>query len=236
VYSNAAPGEILRNLMTAANAEATTGITLGTIYSQGQRYSLEYHYSSLADAAEALAELVGGVVEVLASESGGQVRFTLNFLERKGVDRPGVALVEGANVTAARLRDEDTIVNAFYGATDGSGWGDGDRIFASWSSVESIALHDLRQAFTVYKADDQASLQASLQAQVGVLQWPARNVALQTTNRPPGEFAEYDLGDAVTVVLPTYGFGGTRGTFKVLAREFFPDEDVCDLVVQEVVG
>ena len=66
------------------------------------------------------------------------------------------------------------------------------------------------------------------------MEWPGRAVGLQVTNRPPGEFGEYDLGDAVTVVLPTYGFEGVRGLFQVRAREFFPNEDVCDLIVEEV--
>ena len=39
------------------------------------------------------------------------------------------------------------------------------------------------------------------------------------------------VGDGVTVSLPTYGFGGTRGLYRVVGREFFVDEDVCDLVL-----
>ena len=75
----------------------------------------------------------------------------------------------------------------------------------------------------------------ALQAGLAASQWPRRTVALQVTNREPGRFAEYDLGDGVTLVLPTYGFGGTKGVFRVAGREFFPDEDVCDLVVEEAV-
>ena len=77
---------------------------------------------------------------------------------------------------------------------------------------------------------EQGALDAALRARLEGSLWPTRAVAMQVTNRPPGGFGEYDLGDAVTVSLPGYGFGGTRGLFRVLGREFFVDENVCDLV------
>ena len=120
-------------------------------------------------------------------------------------------------------------------STDGSGWGDSDRLYGSAASSESAALHDIREEFTAVKVAEQSGLDAALRSHLALTEWPGRTVALQVTNRQPGTFSEYDLGDALTVSLPTYGFGGVRGLFKVTAREFFPDEDVCDLVVEEVI-
>ena len=234
VFEGATLGSVLATVLADANAVQSMRLELGTVYMGGVGYSLEYHYSSLRDVAADLVGLGGVVVDVTAREVGGVVRFSVNLYERKGVDRPGVALVEGANVVGARLREEDTVVNAWYGATDGTGWSDSARLYGSAVNAESGALHDLREGFEVVKVSEQSALDAALRARLEGSQWPARVVGLQVTNRPPGEFGEYDVGDGVSVSLPTYGFGGTRGLFRVRAREFFVDEDVCDLVVEEV--
>ena len=233
VFSEASLGSVLQAVL--AEAVAATGLELGTIFEGGAGYSLEYHYDTLADVAAEVVKLGGGVVDVTAREESGRVVFTVNLHDRRGADRPEVALVEGANVVAARLRDEDTVVNLLYGATDGSGWEDDSRLYGSAANEESVALHDVREGFLAVKVTEQAALEAALQAGLAASQWPRRTVALQVTNREPGRFAEYDLGDGVTLVLPTYGFGGTKGVFRVAGREFFPDEDVCDLVVVEAI-
>ena len=233
VFSEASLGSVLQAVLADAEAVAATRLELGTVYEGGAGYSLEYHYDTLADVAAEVVKLGGGVVDVTAREEAGRVVFTVNLYDRRGADRPGVALVEGANVVAARLRDEDTVINAIYGATDGSGWEDDSRLYGSATNEESIALHDIREGFGMFKVTEQAGLEAALGAALEGSQWPRRAVALQVTNREPGRFAEYDLGDGVTLVLPTYGFGGTKGLFRVQGREFFPDEDVCDLVVEE---
>ena len=233
VFSEASLGSVLQAVL--AEAVAATGLELGTIFEGGAGYSLEYHYDTLADVAAEVVKLGGGVVGVTAREESGRVVFTVNLHDRRGADRPEVALVEGANVVAARLRDEDTVVNLLYGATDGSGWEDDSRLYGSAANEESGARHDVREGFLAVKVTEQAALEAALQAGLAASQWPRRAVALQVTNREPGRFAEYDLGDGVTLVLPTYGFGGTKGLFRVTGREFFPDEDVCDLVVVEAI-
>ena len=235
VFSEASLGSVLQAVLADAEAVAATRLELGTVYEGGAGYSLEYHYDTLADVVAEIVKLGGGVVDVTAREEAGRVVFTVNLYDRRGADKPGVALVEGANVVAARLRDEDTVVNLLYGATDGSGWEDDSRLYGSATNEESVALHDVREGFLAVKVTEQAALEAALEAALGTRQWPRRAVALQVTNREPGRFAEYDLGDGVTLVLPTYGFGGTKGLFRVAGREFFPDEDVCDLVVEEAV-
>lgn len=234
-FAGATAGAILQAAVGSAEAVMGTGLAMGVFYMGGEGYSPEYHYSSLWDVAGDLMDAAGVVVDVRASLSGGKVLFTLNLFERMGVDRPGVALVEGANVVGARLRVIDSVVNGLYGAGDGSGWDEGSRVFGALSDVESIGLYDLREGFESYKTGSQSGVDAALRTRLALSAEPARAVGLQVANRPPGEFGEYDLGDAVTVVLPTYGFEGTQGLFQVLGREFFPAEDVCDLLVREVV-
>ena len=233
-FAGASLGSVLQTVLAGANAVASTRLEIGSVYLGGAGYSLEYHYSTLSDVVADLIDLGGVVVDVTARESDGVVIFSVNLYERRGRDKPGVALVEGANVVGARLRDEDTVVNAQYGATDGSGWEEMSRLYGSAISAESAAMHDLREAFEPVKVTEQSALDAALRARLEKTLWPTRAVAVQVTNRPPGGFAEYDLGDAVTVRLPSYGFGGTRGMFQVAGREFFADEDVCDLVMVEV--
>lgn len=233
-FAGASLGSVLQTVLADANAVASTRLEIGTVYLGGAGYSLEYHYSKLSDMVADLVDLGGVVVDVTARENDGVVIFSVNLYERRGRDKPGVALVEGANVVAARLREEDTVINAQYGATDGSGWEDASRLYGSAISAESAARYDLRETFEPVKVTEQSALDAALRARLEKTLWPTRAVAVQVTNRPPGGFAEYDLGDAVTVSLPSYGFGGTRGIFQVAGREFFADEDVCDLVLVEV--
>ena len=123
VFSGASLGSVLQTVLADANAVASTRLEIGSVYLGGEGYSLEYHYSRLSDVVADLVNLGGVVVDVTAREVGGVIVFAVNLYERRGTDRPGVALVEGANVVGVRVRDEDTVVNGWYGATDGSGWG-----------------------------------------------------------------------------------------------------------------
>lgn len=134
------------------------------------------------------------VVDVTAREVGGVVVFSVNLYERRGRDRPGVALVEGANVVGARVRDEDTIINAQYGATDGSGWEEGARLFGSAVSSESAARHWLRERFEAIKVTEQSALDAALRTRLEGSQWETRAVAAQVTNRPPGSLGSMGWG------------------------------------------
>lgn len=234
VFEGATAGAILQGAVGSAEAAGGLGMEWGSVFMGGAGFSPEYHHASLWDVVGDLAEAAGVVVDVAAELRNGMVVFVLSLYERMGVDRPGVALVEGANVVGARLRDEDSVVNGWFGAGDGSGWVEGARVFGSAGSVESVGLHGLREDFVGVAVDSQGGLDAALRGMVARTEWPSRVVGLQVSNRPPGEFGEYGLGDGVTVVLPSYGFEGTRGLFRVEGREFFPDEDVCDLVVEEV--
>ena len=57
--------------------------------------------------------------------------------------------------------------------------------------------------------------------------------ALATTDDRPGQFRDYDVGDTVRCVLPSFDWAGLRGMYRVLGREFFPVHGVCDLVLEE---
>ena len=51
-------------------------------------------------------------------------------------------------------------------------------------------------------------------------------------NSKPALFADYGLGDSVRVILPSFGFGGTDESVRILAREFDPNSGACGLVVR----
>ena len=62
---------------------------------------------------------------------------------------------------------------------------------------------------------------------------PRRLFSLEVVDEVPALFSDYDLGDTVRCMLPSFGFGGYDGTVRILAREFNPASGTCKLVVEE---
>lgn len=236
-FEGATVGAILQTVLEDANGVWPMGMGVGSIWYGGQGFSVEYHWERLDDVVKELVGtlVAGGAVDVTATEEGGYVRFHANLRERRGSDKPGVGLVEGHNVTAGRLREEDTAVNAWFAAGDGSGWGEDARVYGFASDGESIGRHDRREGAETFTVTEQAAVDAIAAGLLVGRAWPRRIAGVSVADRAPARFADYDVGDAVTVQLHSMGFGGVRGLFTVLGREFFPDAGTCDLVLEEVV-
>jgi hypothetical protein len=237
VFENATAGAILQTVIEDANAVRPTGLAAGSIWYGGQGYSVEYHWDRVDDVVKALRETLstGGAADVTAAESAGYIRFLVNLYERRGSNKSNVGLVEGQNIAAARVREEDTAVNVWYAAGDGSGWGETSRVYGAAADDSSVSLYDRREGSEIFEVSDQAAIDALAASLLAKNGFPRRMVGATVVDRAPARFADYDLGDGVTVQLHSMGFGGVRGLFMVTGREFFPDSGACDLVLEELI-
>jgi hypothetical protein len=235
-FSGVSAGAIFQSLILETNAVEDTGIVIGDIYSAGSNHSPDYHYKNLLDIFQKslINRLSTSDFDFLPSESGGRIIFTANFFESKGFDKTNWALVDGANLTRVRLIEQGPIVNDWDLAGEGTGWG-AERITANEQNTDSINTYGLRQGSKIY-AD--VSIQSTLDTHAVNLLDDSENpyniFELEVADKEPARFADYDLGDTITLLAPDYGFGGTNTTVRILDRSYDPSSGLCDLVVQEV--
>jgi hypothetical protein len=236
-FDDATVGAIALALLTEADAIAPTGVRPGRIWSGGQGHFPEYHYKSLGDALhDSLVEnLSAESFDVSAREEAGTIVFELNLYGARGERKTNIALVENQNVADVRFRVEDTIVNAWVMAGEGSDWGDDDRVYAEAIDEESIRLYGRREDFEVRSgAIYQSTLDETIAKRLDETAYPTRVLGVAATDDAPARFSDYGVGDSILCVLPSYDWNGLRGLYRVLDREFLPDEGVTDLVLEEV--
>ena len=97
---------------------------------------------------------------VEAGEAGGFITFTAHLYERRGSDKPGVALIEGHNVVLERtsLREQGPIINSWDLAGEGTTWGE-ERLTSHAEDASSVETYGLREASQIYS---DVSVQATL--------------------------------------------------------------------------
>lgn len=235
-FVNAQVGAILSSLVNEANVVYPTGLRLGSIWRGGRAHSPDYHFKSLFDvAAESLVgNLSAGAFDVTPALEGGSIIFYVNLYERKGSDKPNVALVESRNISAVRYREIDEAVNVWHMAGEGEGWAADSRVYTTAVNQESIARHGMREDFELRSGVvEQSTLDETANKRLEETAWPVRVLGLSVVSDAPGRYQDYGVGDSVSCRLYSYGFGGVNGLFEVRAREFFPNEGVCDLVLLE---
>lgn len=236
-FTETQAGTILTQLLQEADAFYPTGLRPGNIWQGGAGYSPEYHRKTLYDvlAEDLVANLSAGAFDVTPKLENGRIVFYVNLYERQGANRPGVALVEGQNVTGIRYREIDEAINVWHLAGEGDGWADDARAYATAINGESVGRHGMREDSELPSGvTDQAVLDAIAARRLAETAWPTRVLGLTVLNAPPGRFRDYGIGDAVTCRLPSYGFHGVDGLFEVRAQEFFPESNTADVVLLEV--
>ncbi|MHA1962654.1 MAG: hypothetical protein ACW99U_20880 [Candidatus Thorarchaeota archaeon] len=233
VFTGVTAGTMYRELITEMNRREDTGITIGDLWLGGQTLSADFHYEDLLDIFQEHLTLAGGEFNVTGDEINGYLVLFANFYERMGKDRTGTALVEGANVKSAVLKEVGPIINSQTTVGKGTDWGD-DRLTSTSLSQISIDEFGLRQEVSIYSSE---TLQSSLDiwADIALLDTlvPYNAYMLDVLDEDPGEFRAYGVGDDVTLSLPNYGFGGTDAVVRVIAREYKPAEGQALLIVQE---
>lgn len=236
-FTDAQVGAILTALIQEADVFYPTNLRLGNIWQGGKAHSPKYHYKSLYDVvAESLVgNLSAGAFDVTPRLENGRIEFYVNLYERKGSNKPNIALVEGQNVSDIRYREIDEAINIWHMAGEGEGWAADSRVYATVIDQASVGRHGMREDFELRSGvTQQSTLDETAAKRLEETAWPTRVLGLSVTNGPPGRYKDYGIGDAVTCRLPSYGFEGMNALFEVRAREFFPLDGVTDLVLLEV--
>jgi len=234
-FSSATVGYIYQSLIEDANVVADTGISIGDVWGGGDTHSPMYHFDKVLEKIQQrLTDRLSSADFVIsASESGGYIVFTAHFYERRGSEKPNVALLEGHNLIQIELVEQGTIVNSWAIVGEGSTWGD-ERLVGYAEDADSIAEFGLREDSEVHSdVAEQASLDAIAANRLAGTARPHNMLALEAANLAPAAFSDYDVGDSVRVVLHSYGFGGYDKMVRVIAREYAPSAGTCTLVVRE---
>lgn len=238
-FSGTTVGTVFQTLIVEANGERDTGIGIGSIYAGGDAVSIEFHDEIVLEIVQRqlLAHRLSTYdFAITAEEAGGRIVFTAHFYDRRGATRGNVALLESVNAVDPDLLEQGPIVNDWAVAGAGSTWGE-ERAHGVAQNAASIAAYDLRQG-----AESQTSLESSAACTivagnlVAQSAQPRNRLSLGALDVAPGRFADYDVGDRIRAILPSYGFGGYDQSVRVITREYEPRRGVCGLVVEEDHG
>lgn len=235
-FSNTPVGTIAQKLVEEANAIRATGLMIGSVWPGGDAHGPEYHFKGLYDifTQSLFGRLSTAEFTVVPSYANGKIVFTLNVYERRGESKPGVVLHEGMNVNdATSLEEQGPIYNDIVAVGDGEGWGDA-RPVAPAVDQASVDTYGLREAALIASGvTNLTTLQATANTELANSTQPHSLFTIVAADKPPGQFAEYDVGDSVLAELASLRFDGFKGMVRVNGRTFLPDAGVCPLVVRE---
>lgn len=233
VFANVPAGQIFASLL---NEATPSGITLGNVWYGEDLLSFDFHYRQLYDIFQnSLGSQAGnGDWNVSAQLVSGRIRFQCNFYSRRGVDHGRrVALLEGVNLADVSLQEQGPLVNEWFVAGSGSGWATDQRLYSYARDDASIPQFGLRQRGMIrVDIGDQETLDSS--AEIALLISKDIHAILDPTalDLAPARYHQYDVGDYVWVELYETGFGTFNESVRVIAREYFPETNVCSLVVE----
>jgi hypothetical protein len=238
-FTNAVVGDVYQQVVQGANSVYAMGISLGIVWKGGSLHSPEYHFTNLLEIIRngLVEKLSTGDFDVMASELAGHIVFTANLHERRGRNKPEVALLAGRNIAEVSYDEQGPIVNSWDFAGEGTDWGD-DRPTAIAQDGSSISSYGFRQGSQILTdVSETATLYEAAVNRLAESKDPHNIFSLTAINRAPGQFKDYDLGDAVYFEAAGYGFdGGFAGMIQILGRDYNADTGLCGLVVREAVA
>lgn len=234
-FTSQTVGAIYQALIEEANAVSDTGIAIGSIFAGGDTHSPDYHFKSLFSIIQdSLSKRLSTMdFSITPTVTSTTVSFLANWHLTRGTTKTNVVLLQGNNVQPLSLAEQGTIVNYWHTAGSGASWG-ADRLTADAFDSASIALYGLQEGSAIYgDVSEEGTLQTNANNLLSESAYPYNLFTVQAINAAPGYFADYDVGDIITLQAHNIGFGGTDTTVRVIAREFFPKDEICNLVVQE---
>jgi hypothetical protein len=234
-FSGADVGSIFTEMLADANAVSLLGITMGTAWSGGDGYSPEFHHGNLL---EKMQNVVFGRLStadfcIVPGESAGYVTLTAYVYDTRGSTKAGVALIESHNLTNILLNEQGPIVNSWAIVGKGTEWSV-DRLEGTAEDTTSIEAYGRREAFELQAEQTEQTAVDNIAAnRLATHKDPRSILKASATNDAPALFADYDVGDTISVLLHSYGFGGFDASIRVLTREYNPSAETCTLVFEE---
>lgn len=235
VTLNQSAGDVVETLLASMNGRAPTTLRAGELWYTSGDVVREYHYDNVFDAIVKLHEDTGGDWGVTGKRSdSGKLDLTLNFWERRGADKPDVALVEGKNATVVDYVEQDAdMVNDWVVVGAGNGWGSSSRIEGTAIDDDAIAIYGLwEDAIIENNITREDTLTTLATARLEASLTPRKILTLDTVNQAPGVFATYHLGDRVAVLVHSVGWHGVNQLGRVTGRTFNPTTGVSRVVLE----
>jgi hypothetical protein len=165
--------------------------------------------------------------------SAGKILFLAHLYESMGSDKSGILLAEDKNLARVVLKEQGPIINSWDMAGEGTDWGD-DRLTSNALDDASRVEFGLRESSAVFgDVKTQETLDAHGATNLSNTKDPTNLFTLNALDDEPAGFEDYGLGDVVSLLAPSYGFGGTSALIRIMSREFSPKSGRCSLVVQE---
>ncbi len=228
-------GVIFQELLQREEAQDPLGIVLGAVWLGGHPHWPRYHYKSLWYVLDySLRRMEKCDFQFTPYVENGYIKFRADLFQAAGADKTAaVALAEGANIEPLIMEEQGAVLNSYFAVAEGATWG-AERLVVAARARESIAKYGLREMGQVQPGVSvQATLEMHARNRLDENHEPHKIFSLAATNNEPGLFAAYNLGDSVSCVLPTLGFGGYDGPVRILAREYNPASGKCELVIEE---
>jgi len=227
-------GSIWTQILREAEQRAALGLRIGQIWLGGAAHYPRYH---LRDAAwvtdQSVRKMETCDYRIVPYLANNQILFRCELHEQLGDDRRDqVALIEGANVSEAKLTEQGDIVNRVAVVGSGATWGERPVV---WGIEEfSRRRYGLREAaLTPQDVSQTATLNRYADNEIRERAYPHKIATLQVADRNPSYFRDYDVGDTVQVILPSFDFDGYDAPMRITARGYDPVSGVCELVCDE---
>jgi len=239
-FNQTPAGTIYQTLIEEANAILDTGLDIGTVWTGGSlRSPATYHYARLMTKINDLSVLTGNdFAFVPYLTAGGRLRWWAHWYERRGSDKPDVALIEGHNVQVLKFTEVGPITNVWATYGDGATWTDKPKYSISdAASISEYGRLENSRSFTGVVNSD--TLEENTDELLRETKQPRNRFSLRAIDRAPAQFADYDIGDRIKLQLHTFGFSGATfgydAMIRILERSYSPTLGLCDLVVEEYV-
>ena len=227
VISGLSPGAIFRTVIENANGIASTGITVGSVYSGGDLRTETYHYENLWTLIQNLQGRSGEDFQIAPIYEGGRLTFLASWHQVKGDDlSTNVLLVEDRNLESLTLDEQGPIANSVIAAGSGAGgttWE--DRILGTAQDTDSISAYGRREWVEVMTGlADQTTLTTSAAAILAQLKDPRPHVSAVALNTDPADFSRYKVGDTVQVEgFLKHSLWAIDQPLRIYGREWRPD-------------
>lgn len=236
-FNDAPVGGIFRAILEEVEQRQPMGLTFGQIWTGGRGHSPSYHFKQVSwIISESILKLENCDTRFVPHIADGHIRFRAELYEKLGEDKSGrYVLKEGRNAAEIDFTEQGIIVNEFAAAGGGTTWDD-DRPSAVMGVDDSNQKYGLRQASKVYPGVKLANTCARHAAtQLERQAYPRVRIGMRVTNTAPATYNQYDLGDILQCVLPSYSHGGYDKPVRVVSREYTPGTGICRIVAEEEV-
>lgn len=229
VYSDRSAGNIFSDLITLAKIKHNPGLIEGAIFDSGDILYKEWNSISLLDVTRGLVEETGEDFDFTPTVAAGMLAFTYNWYLTKGRDvSENVLFAEGVNAGAPILDEQGPIVNRVkvYGA--GSTW-DANRLQSPVTGDDtSLADYGYRESsFIDQTSKDQDTVNAAAAQYLEDHKDPVTRLSLEgVTDKAPGRWRDFDLGDVVSVDVCARGAAGgwrIKDKYRIMGMQWTPD-------------